>query len=221
MFIGHFALGLAAKRLAPQPSLATHFLAAQWADVLWPFLLLAGVEEVRIDPGNTAMTPLDFVRYPVSHSLAALAVWAALFAALYGWRRGDRRGALVLGGLVLSHWVLDVATHRPDMPLLPAGPKLGLELWRSVPATVSIELVLFAAGLAVYGRATRARDRIGSWGLGGLAALLVAAYLGAAFGPPPPNVPAIAWGAIGGAVVLVKLAAWVDAHRDPRPVSAP
>ena len=64
MFIGHFALGLAAKRAAPQVSLAVLFAAAQLADVLWPIFVALGLEQVRIAPGNTAFTPLEFVSYP-------------------------------------------------------------------------------------------------------------------------------------------------------------
>ena len=63
MFIGHFGVGFGAKRFAPAVSLGTLFLAAQFADLLWPTLLLLGVEEVRIDPGITVVTPLDFVHY--------------------------------------------------------------------------------------------------------------------------------------------------------------
>src|SRR5262249_5244567 len=156
------------KRVAPKVPLAAHFLAAQWADVVWPVFLLLGLEEVRIDPGNTAMTPLAFVRYPYSHSLVALGVWAALFAFVARWRGFGARAAGVLAAVVLSHWVLDVVTHRPDMPVLIDGPYLGLGLWSSVRATVAVELLMFAGGLALYQRTTRAVDAIGRYGLVGL-----------------------------------------------------
>ena len=68
MFIGHFALGFATKRVAPQVSLGTLFLAAQFVDLLWPTLLLLGVERVSIDPALRG-APLRFEHYPVSHSL--------------------------------------------------------------------------------------------------------------------------------------------------------
>jgi hypothetical protein len=66
VFIGHFGVALAAKRVAPGPSLGTTVLAAQWADGVWPLLVLLGVEQVRIVPGITAVTPLYFVSYPYS-----------------------------------------------------------------------------------------------------------------------------------------------------------
>lgn len=216
MFLGHFALGLAGKRLAPRTPLAADLLAAQWADVAWPVFLLAGWEAVRIDPGNTPMTPLDFERYPYSHSLVALAVWAALFAGVALARRWGTRGAWVLGALVLSHWGLDALTHRPDMPVLPGGPLVGLGLWRSVRATVAVELLLFAGCLGFYMRGTRALDAIGRYGLMALVALLLVAYGGAVFGPPPPSVAAIVWADLAGAAVFLGLAAWIDRHRGPR-----
>src|SRR4051794_2778630 len=142
MFIGHFALGFAAKRVTPHVSLAVLFGAAQLADLLWPFLVAVGLEQVRIDPGNTAFTPLDFISYPYSHSLVMLCVWAVVFAAiattvtpkqLRGAVSSHTKSFFVLAALVVSHWVLDVATHRPDMPLYPGGPKVGLGLWDSIP----------------------------------------------------------------------------------------
>ncbi|HMD35781.1 MAG TPA: hypothetical protein VKH42_12470 [Vicinamibacterales bacterium] len=212
MFIGHFALGFAAKRAAPRLSLATLFAAAQLADLLWPVLVFAGVEQVRIDPGNTAMTPLDFVSYPYSHSLATLLVWAVLFAFVAA-REPSRATPWVLMALVVSHWVLDFVTHRPDLPLYPGGPKLGLGLWNSVAATVAVETALFAAGLWIYLRATRARDAIGRWATAALVVVLLASYAGNTLGGAPPSVDAIVIvGLIGGAILLA-LAAWADAHR--------
>src|SRR5690349_2416421 len=174
MFPGHFAVGFATRRAAPRVPLAAGFVAAQWADVVWPLFLLAGLEEVRIDPGNTPMTPLDFVRYPYSHSLVALGLWAALFAFVARWRGLGARGAGVLAAAVMSHWVLDVVTHRPDVPVMMSGPLVGLGLWRSVRATVAVELLMFAGGLALYQRTTRAVDAIGRYGLVGLVVLLLA-----------------------------------------------
>src|SRR6478672_2579076 len=114
MFVGHFAAGLAAKRVAPQLSLGVLFLAAQLADVLWPMFVAAGLETVRIAPGLTAVTPLDFVSYPYSHSLLALAIWAIALGAICRFAIGGRTTFIVVAALVLSHWVLDVVSHRPD-----------------------------------------------------------------------------------------------------------
>ena len=214
MFLGHYALGLAAKRAAPRLSLGILFLAAQLADIVWPYLLALGLEQVRIDPGNTAFTPLDFVRYPYSHSLALLPVWG--IAA--GWLlvRRDPRGVLVVTALVVSHWFLDAFTHRPDMPLYPGGPRVGLGLWNSIGATVAIELTMYAIGVWLYLRATRARDGAGRWGVVLLASTLLLIYIGDALSDatPPGISELIVVTAIGG-VLFTAWSWWVDRHRTP------
>lgn len=214
MFIGHLALGLAAKPLAPRSSLGTLMLSTVFLDALWPVFLLLGWERVRVDPGNTAFTPLDFESYPLSHSLVTSLGWALLFGGVHFLRTRYRRGAILLGLGVASHWALDLVTHRPDLPITPAegSPKLGWGLWNSVPGTLAVELVLFGAGIWVYLRATRPRDRIGTWGFTGFMALLLAIYLGNAFGPPPPGPQAIAWAMLA-SLPLFLIPAWVDRHR--------
>ncbi|HTP28804.1 MAG TPA: hypothetical protein VMK12_24480, partial [Anaeromyxobacteraceae bacterium] len=164
MFIGHFAVGLAAKRLTPRTSLGTLFAAAQLLDLVWPVLVLLGVETVQVVPGTTAFDRLDFVNYPWTHSLLMAMVWATAFALVYRQRKGSGQGVWVVGGLVLSHWVLDFVSHRPDLPLAPGALKVGLGLWNSVPATVVVEGVLFSVGVALYATGTRARNRAGSVG---------------------------------------------------------
>jgi hypothetical protein len=216
MFIGHYALAFGAKRVAPMISLGTLFLACQFADLLWPTLLLLGLEVVQIDPGNTVVTPLNFVSYPYSHSLLALCVWGLAVGIVYALvRRARGLAALTLVLLVISHWVLDVVTHRPDMPLTLHGQaRLGLGLWYSIPATLAVEFVLFGTGLAVYLRTTSARDRIGSVGLWTLVAFLLIVYVAASFGPPPPSATAVAWSAEA-LWLLVVWGYWVDNHRMP------
>jgi hypothetical protein len=216
MFIGHFALGYAAKRADPRPSLGTYFLAAQLADTLWPVLLLAGVERVTIAPGDTAFTPLRFDSYPLSHSLLTQVLWGAVFGGVHWAAQRNLRAALLLGTLVPSHWLLDYVTHRPDMPLVPWSSRaFGLGLWSSVPATLAVEIALFASGVALYLGSTRARDRVGRYGAAGLAAFLLVVYLANAFGPPPPSVAAIAWAGLLGAGLTLAWAVWTDRHRQP------
>jgi len=216
MFIGHFGLGFGAKRAAPAVSLGTLFLACQFADLLWPTLLLLGLERVEVQPGATKMTPLNFVSYPYSHSLLALCVWGAVFGVGYlAIRRTRVSAAVTIALLVVSHWVLDFITHRPDLPLTPSGSaRVGLGLWSSIPATLAVEALIFAAGIAAYTRATVPRDRIGSVGLWSLVAFLVVVYLASAFGPPPPTAAAVAWSAQA-MWLLVAWGYWVDGHRLP------
>jgi len=122
LFIGHFAVGFAAKRVLPQASLATLFAAVQLADTLWPVFVATGLEHVRIAPGDTPFTPLEFVSYPYSHSLLMLVGWGLGFGFIYTTlRRATRRELLVMTALVVSHWALDFFSHRPDLPLVPGG----------------------------------------------------------------------------------------------------
>lgn len=214
MFIGHFALAFGAKRAAPMVSLGTLFIACQFADLLWPIMLGLGLEKVAIDPGNTLMTPLNFISYPYTHSLVMLLVWASLFALAYRIVKGSRTMAmLTLAALVFSHYVLDVITHRPDMPITIGGTtKIGLGLWNHPGSALAIESALFLAGATVYASVTRAKDRAGKFGFYALIAVLVAFYFAALYGPPPPSTSAIA---VAGNLMwlFVIWAYWVDRHR--------
>ena len=214
MFIGHFAVGFAAKRAAPRASLGTYVAAALFLDVLWPVFLLLGIERVRIDPGNTAFSPFDFVQYPWSHSLAMAVVWSLLFAGGHYLFRRDRTTAKMLGLVVFSHWVLDWVTHRPDLQLVPGLPfRTGLSLWSSVPATVAVEVALFLTAALWYERATEALDGVGRWAWYALIGALLALY-GAGLGPPPDpgqeRLVAIVTIALW---IFVPWAASVDRHR--------
>jgi len=216
MFIGHIALGLAAKRAAPRLSLGVLLAAAQLADMLWPILILAGIEEVRVVPGITRLTPLDFISYPWSHSLVMLAAWGLAF----GWivRRRHPRALAVVAALVVSHWLLDFVTHRPDMPLYPGGPKFGLGLWNSLAGTLLVEVPLFLAGTWIYFHTTRARDRTGIAATFILLALLLAIYAGDILSDAaPPSTAAIGIVGVAGSAIFTAWSWWADAHREVRP----
>jgi hypothetical protein len=198
MFIGHYGIALAAKRVVPETSLGTLVLSAQFLDLLWPLFLLLGVEHVRIDPGNTVATPLDFYDYPITHSLVGAVGWAVVLGLLYRFRSGSCRVARTIAALVVSRWVLDAIVHRPDLPLLPGSEiRIGLGLWNSLAATLVIEFVLLLGGGAIYLRTTRASSRSGAimpWLFIGVLAAIELANL---FGPPPPSVNAIAFSCLG------------------------
>ena len=218
MFIGHYALGLAAKRVAPRTSLGTLLAAPTLADLLWPVFLLSGWEEARMVPGPNPFLTLWLDSIPVSHSLAALSAWGLLFGYLYRKRTGYARGAVVVGLLVLSHWVLDVVTHRPDMPLYPGSVNLGLGLWNSVAGTLIIEGLLYVACVVIYLQTTRARDRVGSWGFWALNVALLGPYVATLFAPAPENMTAVALFGIVFGWLYVLFGWWVDKHRELRQV---
>ena len=220
MFIGHFAAGLAAKRFAPAVSLGTLFLATQFADLLWPVLVLSGIERVRIVPGITRVTPLSFEHYPWSHSLLLLMIWGMVFGVVYSIARRSRRDAAVVLGLgVISHWLLDFLVHRPDLPLVPGGgPKLGLGLWNSVGMTLLLEFSFFAAGMVLYLRSTEPRNHRGRWLLVGLAVFLALVQLANVFGPPPPDSGSVAMAGLS-MWLLVGWGYWIDRNRTTRSVT--
>jgi len=188
VYIGHLAVAFAAKRVAPKTSLGTLIAASQMVDLIWPILVLTGLEVVVIDPGNTVVTPLYFKKYPYSHSLVAVVGWASLFALAYWIFTRYRPGAVIVWVVVMSHWVLDVISHRPDLPLYPGGEKLlGFGLWNSLMATLLLEGGMFVAGVVIYMKATSARDRTGKFALWALIIFLIMTYFVNVFGPPPPQ----------------------------------
>jgi membrane-bound metal-dependent hydrolase YbcI (DUF457 family) len=219
MFLGHYAVACTAEPAEPAISLGTLVLAAQWLDLVWPALLLLDIEHVRVVPGITAFTPLDFYDYPWSHSLLMALVWSALFAAVALGRRLKPRQAALLGFAVFSHWILDFVTHRPDLPLWPGeSPRVGLGLWHSVPGTLAVEVTMFAVALAIYTRSTRAIDHTGSWSLWLLVATLAILYVGSIVGPPPMDTRTLAMASLA-LWLFVPWGYWIDRHRVARPTS--
>src|SRR5579871_349236 len=213
MFIGHFAVGLAAKRLAPRTSLGLLIAAPNWLDLIWPVFLALGVEHARITPGITAFGPLDLYDYPWSHSLVMSLAWSAAAGAAYFAARRDLRAAGVIASLVFSHWVLDFVTHRPDMPLYPGSDtRIGLGLWNSIPGTLIVEGLIFVAGVAIYARSTAALDRRGRYGFWAYVVLLVLLYVGSIVGPPPADIRPLIFGApLSWLLILIPW--WFDRHR--------
>jgi LexA-binding, inner membrane-associated putative hydrolase len=192
MFLGHLAVGFASKRLAPEMRLAALLAAPILLDLTWAVLVLAGVETVRIVPGYTAASPLAFVAYPWSHSLVAALGWTIVAGVVAQRVTGRSRAGAVIAAGVASHWVLDLVSHAPDVPLWPGGPRYGFALWNSVPATVIVEGCLFAGAIVLYVLATPGRSRTGVTALWSFVAFAVATFAWILFGPPPPSGSAIA-----------------------------
>ena len=165
MFIGHFAVGMAAKKINNEPSLGTYFLAAQFLDLLWPTLLLTGVEKVEIVKVKTKGPPLNFTYYPFSHSLLMVLIWSLIFYTIYWLAYKNKRAALAVALCVLSHWVLDLFVHLSDLPLYPGNsPLFGFALWKNIPLELIIELLLFVAGVVLYLKATKPTTKTGIYG---------------------------------------------------------
>ncbi len=220
MFIGHFAVGFAARRASARVPLVLLVAAPILLDLLWPLFLLVGWERVSLRPGSISpFLNLDFDSYPISHSLLAVAGWALLLGAGYFAARRDLRGALLVGLLVLSHYLLDWVTHIPDLPLTPTGTaRVGLGLWTHALSAFLIESAMYAAGVVIYLRATRARDRAGSLSAWALIAFLALIYLASLLSPPPPSERAVAFAALS-LWILLPWAVYIDRHRETLPTS--
>lgn len=216
MFLAHFGAGFAAPAVSRRPSLGTMFIAAQFIDLLWPLLLLLGIERVAIDPANTAVTPLHFEYYPWSHSGLMVLVWGLLFGLVYFALRRNLRASLMLGALVVSHWLLDLLVHVPDLPLYPGSSNLvGLGAWNTPLLTYALEFGIFGAGVWYYSRATIAKAAAGTIALSSLVVFLLLIYVINIFGPPPPDVNMIGWVGLS-QWLLVAWAYWVDHTREYR-----
>ena len=212
MFVGHLAVALGAKSMAPRVPLGWLVAASYGLDLLWPIFLIIGMEQIRVDAGNTAFTPLAFDNYPWSHSLAMAAVWGVLAAVLAAFRFRVPHVGMVVGLTLISHWVLDFITHRPDLPLWPNGPKVGVGLWNSVPGTLLVEGALFIVAIALYRRAFPPRDGIGRWAFVALIAFTGLIWLSGPWSPPPPTASAVEMVALAMWIFPV-WAAWIERHR--------
>ncbi len=212
MFIGHFGLGLAGKKYMPEVSLGVLFLSVQLVDLLWPFFLLMGLEEVRIEPGYTAAIPLNMVNYPITHSLLGGLLWSIAFGGIYYFITKSKKIGLFLAGGVISHWFLDLLMHKPDLAIYPGGVKYGFGLWDSVPLTIAIEFLIFTGGIYIYLKATEANDKVGVWSFWGLMTLLSVGWLGSIFGPLPDSVDTLVYSALT-VWLLILWGFWIDKHR--------
>jgi FtsH-binding integral membrane protein len=213
MFIGHYGVALGVKKINNALSLGTLFLAAQFIDLLWPVFLLIGIEKVKVEPGNTAFTPLNFVSYPFSHSLFFVLIWAILFGLVYFFIKKNLKNSILLGGLVLSHWFLDLIVHQPDLQILPWDKfRVGFGLWNSVILTVIIEGLIFIVGSYLFITSTKALNKKGSLGLWMLLIFLAVIYIINIFSSPPPSESAI--GIVGLSMwLIVAWGYWVDKNR--------
>ena len=216
MFIGHYAVGLAAKKWAPKASLGTLVVGAIWLDLVWPLFLLMDVEHFRISQGFTQMVSIEFYDYPLSHSLFMALAWSAFLGLLYLVAEKDSRGSWVIGGLVLSHWFLDLIVHRQDLALWPGDPsgiqKYGFGLWNQGWVAIPLEVALFVAGFWIYKKSTKALDKIGGMGFWIFAAVLVITYFADLKAVPSANPNVVSFVGFS-QLLLVAWAYWIDDHR--------
>ncbi|MFL5536277.1 MAG: hypothetical protein ACJ8AP_11275 [Gemmatimonadales bacterium] len=221
MFLGHYGVALALKRAEPKLSLGTLFLAVQLCDLLWGAFLLLGWEHVRIVTDGSSPLPFEFYNYPISHSLVGTVIWSVVAAALYySWPTRDTtrhwQAAALVGLAVLSHFVLDVLVHLPDLPLSGNdSPKLGLGLWNHPRTVMVMELVSLGLGLTIYVALRSHRHPIRRVRLSLLVLVLVGTYLASQYGPPPPSVTIVAVSDVVFLLGVAALAGWTDRRATP------
>ena len=226
MFLGHYGIAFAVKRAEAKLSLGTLFIAVQFPNLLWGIFVLLGWEHARIVPGYTAVTPLEFLDYPISHSLVGVIIWSVVAAALYySWPTRDTsrhwQAAAVVGLAVFSHYPLDVLVHVPDLPLMGNdSTKLGLGLWNNPVATLAVEALVFGAGLALYVARGSHRHPVRAGRILVVVLLLVGTYLASTYGPPLPNMMTVAVCNIVLILAMGALAGWADRRAIPEELAA-
>src|SRR6267378_2328596 len=183
MFVGHYGVSFAAKKMEPAIPLWVLFIAVQLLDVLWAPFVLLGIEKVRIVPGFTATNPLDLYYMPYTHGLVAALAWSVVAAFAYRFlvRGASRRAATIVGIAVFSHWVLDFLVHGPDLPLYDNTAKVGLGLWNFPALALGLEAAALFGGMWLYFRTGVAR-RAPTVAFG---AAMLAVQTFVFFGPPP------------------------------------
>jgi hypothetical protein len=218
MFIGHYGIALALKPAEKRLSLFWLFIAVQLVDVFWGAFNLLGIEHTEIVPGYTEGSVLQFISYPFTHSLLAALIWSGI---AYGIGRmiplgkdlPRKRVAMILAVATLSHWFLDLIVHEPDLSLWGGNPKLGFGLWEHAAIELLLEIAILAAGLVYYLKSTRPLSVTGRFGMIAFCILLVFTLLSNAYGPPPPNMQAVAISAMIGYPVFALIAGWLDRKR--------
>jgi len=219
MFIGHYGVALAAKKLDKSIPLGLLFFATQFVDILFFVFVLVGVERVSIVPGITAVSPFDFTYYPYSHGLMASLLWAGLFFVVFKItpsKSGSRnnRIALVVAAIVLSHFFLDVIVHRPDLPLFGDNSyKLGLGLWNYVIISSLIEILILAVGLWLYLKSTKGITFGGEYGMIIFSVFLIVMLMTSLFIPPPPDIMGLAIFGLVYQLMMVGVVSWLDRKR--------
>ncbi|MGH8371566.1 MAG: hypothetical protein ACRETO_02385 [Gammaproteobacteria bacterium] len=194
MFVGHYGVAFAARRIEKRIPLWLFFVAVQFVDILWCAFILLGIEKVRIVPGITAANPLDFYYFPYTHSLIGSIGWAGAAFVLYRvYQRykGSPKPALILAAAVLSHWFLDLIVHARDLDIINENFKVGFGLWNYPLIELILELAILFGGLAYYLKGNNTLSKTRKIGMVIFAVLMAAIQLMNAFGPLPTSITVI------------------------------
>jgi hypothetical protein len=217
MFIGHYAPAFVAATSRKSPRLGALFVAAQLVDIAFFSFLLLGIEHLRMVPGATVMNAMDLYSMPWTHSLIGAIGWGAGFAIVYRLMSGSWTAGAIGGAVVVSHWLIDLLVHRPDLTLAGAAPKLGLGLWNHPWIEIPLELIFAFGGLWFFVSRTKATSAMGNWspivlgiGMAILQSVNWSMAQPAAISPAPPSTGWLGLLAYG---ILSLLAWWVARTR--------
>lgn len=187
MLVGHYSASFAIKSMTGDVRLWVLFIAVQLMDVFWTSLLLLGVEKARVDAALKSV-PLDLYYMPYSHSLVAVLIVCVAVFILYRSLvppKGLLAPAMFVALAVLSHWLLDVPVHRPDLPLYDDMDKIGLGLWNYPFLALLLEAGLLFICMSMYLRSTRAASTSGKYAMVIFGIVLVIIQAGIVYGPVP------------------------------------
>jgi hypothetical protein len=212
MFVGHYGVAFAARRVGERVPLWVWFVAVQWLDVVWSVLVLLGIEKLRIVPGFTEANALDLYYMPYTHGLPGSILLSLVLGAIVALLSSGNRATtcLLVAAASFSHWILDLVVHVPDLPLYDNAAKVGLGLWRHVGSSFPLELIVLGLGAWLYARKTTFASVRGRYVFAAFVMLLAAVQVIANFGPPPDSPRAMAVTALAFYGVLAGLAAWVE-----------
>jgi len=175
MFIGHYGIAYIVKKKACDIPLWLLFASVQLLDIIAFTLVLLGIEKASYTP---SVNPFfrNYLNLPYSHSLiGALLISAIVFFIFRAMKKSS--WAWILGLCVLSHWVIDLIVHTPDLSIFFGSAKVGLGLWHYPILTFIIEIAFVLAGWLLL------KKNIYSYLL---LVLMVGAFTGMVFAEEPP-----------------------------------
>jgi hypothetical protein len=184
--------------------------------LIYGVTLLTGVERISIIAGANPLTSAEYIFFPYSRGLVATLLWAGLVALIFliapfKSSLPKSRTALVMATAVLSHFILDVIVHNPEIDLLGNGVyKIGLGLWNYSFASYIVEALLLIAGLWIYLRSTKGITFSGKYGLPILSVILLILNAANTFGLSPTNMENLAMTMLAVYLGTIVVAFWLD-----------
>ena len=155
MYIGHYAVAAALVTLVPASPVTPIAVGVAWPDLVWPVLVFIGREHVTVNRSDPLQRSIRFDSYPFSHSLVLSNLFTLVPAVIVAFLYDSVLLGVLFWVATLSHWVLDLVVHLPDLPVLGFGGNdrtLGFGLWRYPRTAFVTEYVFFATVVLLTAR---------------------------------------------------------------------